>query len=289
MPPPLLPPRIQRLLRTTAGRGVLNYVGAQQRVAGRVLRPLRTITATAQEISEANLHRRLSLPGPRDELRQLADTIDGLLGRLEGAFEAQRSFVANTSHELRTPLTAVRALLEMVLSDPNASVETFRRTCQEVLQESAQQERLIDSLLILARGQRGIAHPRRIRLDALAREAADGLADEAIARGVRVESSLDPATVSGEERLIERMVFNLLQNAIAHNEPDGWVRLGVSAEERGAVLRVANSGPRIPAEEVSRLLQPFQRLAPDRVARPDGLGLGLSIVAAIAETHGAAL
>ena len=315
--PPFIPVPIQKLLRSRAGLKAVDFVGTEQRVAdlhqlevesgialaimalisgflgwlvaGRVLRPLRTITATAQEISEANLHRRLAMPGPRDELRQLADTIDGLLARLEGAFEAQRRFVANASHELRTPLTAVRALLEMVLSDPSANVETFRQTCHEVLQENEHQERLIDSLLILAQGQRGIVHPQTVELDAIATEVTDRLATEAAVRGVRIESSLEPAALAGEERLVERMVFNLVQNAIAHNTPPGWVRLSVGAEDGQAVLHVANSGPRVPREEVPRLLQPFQRLAGERVARPDGHGLGLSIVAAIAEAHGAVL
>ena len=199
-------------------------------VAGRVLRPLRTMTATAQEISEASLHRRLAMPGPRDELRQLADTIDGLLGRLESAFEAQRRFVANASHELRTPLTAVRALLEMVLSERGASVETFRQTCEDVLEESAHQERLIDALLTLAQGHRGIAHAETVELDAVAAQVADRLATEAIVRGVAVESSFEPAALSGEERLIERLV-NLLQNALRHNVPGGWMRVSVDTEQ----------------------------------------------------------
>ena len=125
-------------------------------VAGRALGPLRTMTATAQQISEANLHERLAMSGPRDELRQLADTIDGLLARLQAAFDAQRRFVANASHELRTPLTTARALLEMVMSDPRATVETSRATCEQVLEEGEQQEQLIDALLALAHGQRGI-------------------------------------------------------------------------------------------------------------------------------------
>ena len=314
---PVIPTKIQQVLRSSRVRQAVSFFGNQQRlsdlhqleeesaialaimalisgllgwlVAGRVLRPLRTMTATAQQISEANLHRRLAMPGPRDELRQLADTIDGLLGRLEAAFEAQRRFVANASHELRTPLTAVRALLEMVLSERGASVETFRQTCEDVLEESAHQERLIDALLTLAQGQRGIAHAETVELDAVAAQVADRLATEAIVRGVAVESSFEPAALSGEERLIERLVFNLLQNALRHNVPGGWMRVSVDTEQAFAVLRVANSGPRVPPEDLPGLLQPFQRLAPDRVGQPDGLGLGLSIVAAIAEAHGATL
>ena len=257
-------------------------------VAGRVLRPLRTMTTATQEISEENLNRRLSMQGPRDELRQLADTIDGLLGRLEGAFDAQRRFVANASHELRTPLTAVRALLEMVLSDPTATVATFRATCEQVLEESEQQEQLIDALADPGAGparhrSRGDLRPRR------GRRRGGGLA-----RGPRrahrldLRTSLAPAMISGDARLVERLVSNLVDNAIRHNVAGGRVDVSVQSGGR-ATLTVANTGPVVPEEEVDRLLQPFQRLSPDRTSHRDGLGLGLSIVAAIAGAHGAVL
>src|ERR1700742_2146053 len=202
-----LPPAIQHLLRTQEGQKALGDVVFTQRVAdmhqliiesalalavmalistalgwvvaGRVLRPLRTMTTATQEISEENLNRRLSMQGPRDELRELADTIDGLLGRLEGAFDAQRRFVANASHELRTPLTAVRALLEMVLSDPTATVATFRATCEQVLEESEQQEQLIDALLSFAQGQQGLDDHESLRLDEIAAAVLDDLETEA--------------------------------------------------------------------------------------------------------------
>ena len=312
-----LPPPVQRLLKTASGRRVILSVGSVQRisdlhqlviessialaimalisaalgwvVAGRVLAPLRTMTAATQQISEANLHERLSMQGPRDELRQLADTIDGLLGRLEGAFDAQRRFVANASHELRTPLTTVRALLELILSDPKATVETFRTTCQQVLDESAQQEQLIDSLLALAHGERGVDTPEPIDLAAIAGEALAAREAEAAARGVQLEVSLEPALVSGDRRLIERLVSNLVDNALRHNMPGGRARVAVRDLAGEVELEVANTGPVVPAEEVERLLQPFHRLAGDRVGHGDGLGLGLSIVAAIANAHQAAL
>jgi signal transduction histidine kinase len=258
-------------------------------VAGRVLAPLRTMTAATQQMSEANLHERLAMQGPRDELRQLADTIDGLLGRLEGAFDAQRRFVANASHELRTPLTAVRALLEMILSDPRATVGTFRTTCKQVLEESAQQEQLIDALLALAHGQRGIDAREPIDLSVLVRDVVDAQDAEASARGVRIDASLEPGWISGDRRLIERLVSNLVDNAIRHNDPGGTAAVTVRARAGGVELSVSNTGPVVPADEVDRLLQPFQRLGGDRVGRRDGLGLGLSIVAAIADTHDAAL
>jgi signal transduction histidine kinase len=248
-------------------------------VAGRVLRPLRTMTTTTQEISEANLNRRLAMSGPPDELRQLADTIDGLLARLEGAFDAQRRFVANASHELRTPLTAVRALLEMVLSDPRATIDTFRATCEQVLEESEQEEQLIDALLTLAQGQRGIDHAETFDLAALVREVTDSREGVATASGLTVSRSLEPATISGDARLVARLAANLVDNAIGHNVPGGRLSVTVRATE-AATLAVTNTG---------RILQPFQRVADDRTGHRDGLGLGLSIVAAIAGAHDAAL
>ena len=254
-------------------------------VAGRVLRPLRTITATTQQISEANLHERLALGGPPDELGQLAETIDGLLERLEGAFDAQRRFVANASHELRTPLTSARALLEMVLSDADATTETFRRTCRQALEENEQQEQLIEALLALAQGQRGLAEREPVELATITREVLQAQGLEAAAQGIRVDSSLQPFVFEGDRRLIERLVSNLVENAIRHNVPGG--RLEVRVGDRK--LAISNTGPPVPDAEIERLLQPFQRLAEDRTGYRDGIGLGLSIVAAIASAHDAVL
>jgi signal transduction histidine kinase len=312
-----LPPPIEKLLKTASGRRVILSVGSVQRIsdlhqlviessialaimaiisgalgwviAGRVLAPLRTMTAATQQMSEANLHERLAMQGPRDELRQLADTIDGLLGRLEGAFDAQRRFVANASHELRTPLTTVRALLELILSDPKATVGTFRTTCKQVLEESARQEELIDALLALARGQRGTDTSEPIDLTALVRHVLDVHDAEAIAQGVRIDASLEPTSISGDQRLIERLVSNLVDNAIRHNVPGGSAGVTVRARPGVAELAVSNTGPVVPTEEVDQLLEPFQRLGGDRAGHREGLGLGLSIVAAIADTHAAAL
>jgi signal transduction histidine kinase len=312
-----LPGPIQKLLKTRSGQRAIFTVGSVQRisdlhqlviessialaimaiisgalgwvVAGRVLAPLRTMTAATQQMSEANLHERLAMTGPPDELRQLADTIDGLLGRLEGAFDAQRRFVANASHELRTPLTAIRALLEMVLSDPRASLRTFRTTCQQVLEESEQQEELIDALLALAQGQRGIDARERIDLSAIAGGVLAAHDGEAAARGVHIDASLGSALIAGDRRLIERLVSNLVDNALRYNHPGGSARVSVRGNAGEVELAVSNTGPMVPADEVDRLLQPFQRLAGDRVGHREGLGLGLSIVAAVASAHGAAL
>jgi signal transduction histidine kinase len=258
-------------------------------IAGRVLRPLRTITATTREISEVSLHRRLAMAGPRDELRQLADTIDGLLERLEGAFEAQRRFVANASHELRTPLTAARAMLEMVMTDPRADVETFRATCGQVLSEQDHEERLIDALLALAQGQRGLDRRAPVDLANVVRGELARRRLEAARRHLEVDVTLEPAVVLGEERLLERLVSNLLENAIRHNAAGGEVRVAVESPSGRPTLRISNTGPAIAPEEIARLLQPFQRLERERIGHGDGLGLGLSIVAAVAEAHGATL
>ena len=316
-PPTRLPEPIQKLLKTPSGRSAILTVGSVQRisdlhqlviessialaimaiisgalgwvVAGRVLAPLRTMTAATQQMSEANLHERLAMTGPPDELRQLADTIDGLLGRLEGAFDAQRRFVANASHELRTPLTAVRALLEMVLSDPRATVGTFRTTCRQVLDEGEQQEQLIDALLALAHGQRGVDARERIDLATIAGDVLRAHEAEAAARGIRVDVSLEPAPILGDRRLIGRLVSNLVDNALRHNVPGGSARIVVRARASDVELSVVNTGPVVPTAEVDRLLRPFQRLAGDRVGHGEGLGLGLSIVAAIANGHDATL
>ena len=312
-----VPPPIKALLGSEKGRKAILIVGSQQRLsdlhqlivessialaimalisgllgwlmAGRVLRPLRTMTATTQQISEANLNRRLALQGPRDELRELADTIDGLLERLEGAFDAQRRFVANASHELRTPLTAARALLEMVLTDPHATVQTFRATCRQVLEEGEQQEQLIDALLALAQGQRGIEHRERLDLAAIVGEVLQTQQPDAVARGLELNAALKAAPVSGDRRLIERLTCNLVQNAIRYNTPGGSVQVWVERHAGEATLAIANTGPLIRTDQIDRLLQPFARLTPDRTGQGDGFGLGLSIVSSIARAHEASL
>jgi signal transduction histidine kinase len=258
-------------------------------LAGRVLRPLQVITTAARELSASNLHERLALDGPNDELRELGETFDELLGRLEASFEAQRQFVANASHELRTPLTLERAILEVTLADPAASTASLRAACERVLALGEQQERMIDALLTLARSERGLERREPLLLDALTGEVL-GERREAIAqRGLRLDARLERAPATGDPRLIERLVANLLDNAVRHNTAGGWVEVATATEAGQAVLTVANSGPVIAAEEVERLLRPFHRLGADRVGHGDGLGLGLSIVAAIATAHGATL
>jgi signal transduction histidine kinase len=254
-------------------------------VAGRVLRPLRTVTETAQRISATNLHERLALSGPGDELKRLGDTIDALLARLEGAFESQRRFVANASHELRTPLTVIRALLQMALTDPDATVESFRATCQEAMAESEHQEHLIEALLVLARSERGLSRREPVDLAGLADEVLRARKPEADRRGLRIEAGLGAASVMGDPRLVERLLANLIDNALRHNIPGGEIAITTSNRS----VTITNTGPVIAEDQVPRLLQPFQRLGPDSTDHSEGLGLGLSIVQAIADAHDAAL
>jgi signal transduction histidine kinase len=262
--------------------------------AGRALRPLRRITAGARRISATNLHERLALNGPDDDLRELADTIDDLFARLDASFDAQRQFIANASHELRTPLARSRTLLEVALRDPGGSFESLRSACERVLAAGAEQERLIEALLTLARGQRGIGRREPLDLAAITRDVLAARGAEVAARGLSMEVTLAPALMAGDLALSERAVANLIDNALRHNVADGTVWVTVGTREDQALLSVANTGPDIPPGTVNGLLVPFWRGAAGRGARTrgragsdEGLGLGLSIVAAIAAAHGA--
>jgi signal transduction histidine kinase len=259
-------------------------------VAGRVLRPLRTITAAARDISASNLNARIPTAGPDDELKELGNTFNQLLARLEKSFEAQRRFVANASHELRTPLTRQRALAQVALADPDADVDTLRAAHERVLASGAQQERLIDALLTLARGEAGLARREPVELSAVT-EGVLGHADMEIQRlGVTCQVATSPAPLIGDPRLVDRLVANLVDNAIRHNVPGGLIEVSTRRLPGGqAVLSVSNTGPVVPVSELDRLFQPFQRLVRERTAQGDGVGLGLSIVRAIATAHGAAV
>ncbi len=254
-------------------------------VAGRVLRPLRAMTAAAQRISEDNLDQRLAVPGPGDELKDLADTIDRLLDRLQAAFGAQRQFVANASHELRTPLTLSHTLLQTVLTDPRPTLAGYRATCEDVLAAGEQQEQLIEALLTLARSQRGLDHRDLVDLAAITEAAVRAREPDAARRGLAISASITTAPVLGDARLLQRLAANLIDNALRHNIPGGRADIQVAASGGHPTLTVTNTGPVIPAGQASRLLQPFQRLSAHRPADGEGLGLGLSIVAAITKAH----
>jgi signal transduction histidine kinase len=258
-------------------------------VAGRVLRPVRTITATARRISATSLNERLALDGPDDEFKELGDTFDGLLARLEASFRAQRQFIANASHELRTPLARQRLASQIALTDPDASIESLRRAHERVLASGSQQEQLIEALLTLARGQAGLDRHESFDLADVTGQILDGRRAEARYLGLDIRTAIYPAPLAGDPRLAERMIANLIDNAVRHNQADGWIEVTTGTRAEQAVLTVTNTGPEIPEAETKRLLRPFQRLGTDRTGHRRGLGLGLSIVQAIAEAHGAAL
>jgi signal transduction histidine kinase len=258
-------------------------------IAGRVLRPLRTITSAARDISATNLHQRLALTGPDDEFKELGDTFDGLLARLDASFHSQRQFVANASHELRTPLARLKTLVQVTLADPNASPESLRAAHERVLASEEQLERLIEALLSLASGERALDRREPVDLTAVAEQVLAARRPEIERRGLQLKATLGPAGVEGNQQLIERLVANLIDNAIHHNRAGGWVAVTTVIEAGEAILTVANSGLVIPPEEIERLLRPFHRLGADRVGHGDGHGLGLSIINAIATAHGATL
>lgn len=258
-------------------------------MAGRVLHPIGTMTATVRRISADNLDQRLHADGPDDELKKLADTFDDLLDRLEAAFAAQRRFVANASHELRTPLTLQRAVIEVTLADPGVSTKSMRAAFGRLLASGEYQERLIAALLTLARSQQGLTHRRDVDLATITRDALDHHRHAGAPEGPRITSALEPAPVSGDAELLERLVVNLLDNATRHNVPHGWVAVSTTSAPGRAVVCVRNSGPVIRPDQVAGLREPFRRLGTDRRTGERGLGLGLSIVAAIAHAHGAAV
>jgi signal transduction histidine kinase len=272
-------------------------------IAGRFLRPLRRITATAQDISASNLSQRLD-PAPRDdEFADLGATLNGLFARLEQSFEAQRQFVANASHELRTPLSASRALLQVAATDPDATVESLQATCDEVLALGQQQEQLIAALLALAKSQHGVERWRAMDLAEITGHVLADRQDQARRRGIRVSAELASALASGDPRLAESLVANLVDNAIRHNVPGGEVEIrvrngptgaapaqaGAAPTRTGAVLSVINSGPVISPDQVDRLFQPFRQIGNERLRQGQGYGLGLAITDAIARAHGATL
>ena len=251
-------------------------------IAGRALRPLHAITRSARTMSADTLDHRLRVPAAYREFAELADTLDGLRQRLHESFTAQRQFVANASHELRTPLTVQRTLLQLAIADPDATADTLRSACHELLDLGQQQERLIGALLALAGGHQGIDTWERFDLADLTRKAVAAVDH----RDVRIRARLSPATVTGDPRLAASLVTNLVDNAVRHNIPGGAVDIETTAAGR---LTVSNTGPAIPPEELGRLFQPFQRLGTDRTDQTDGHGLGLAIVASIAQAHGARL
>jgi signal transduction histidine kinase len=252
-------------------------------LAGRALRPLRRITGTAQRVSGENLGERIALEGPADELKELADTFDEMLARLDRAFESQRNFVANASHELRTPLAIMRTEVDVSLADPDASERELREMGEAVRDAIDRSERLLESLLVLARSEGAAGKEEPVDLAALSADCITDLRARANELEVDVRDDLQPAWTRGQEPLLERMIANLVDNGIRHNERGGHLDVSTRHRDDRVLVTVANGGPVIEPEQVPSLLQPFQRL--DR-GSSRGFGLGLSIVHSVVAAHG---
>ena len=267
----------------TAVSGAVGWV-----LAGRVLRPVSSITAAARRASEQHLGERLALTGPHDELRELADTFDQMLERLDAAFASQRRFVADASHELRTPLTVMRTAIEVTMAKPARTPEQLEAMAAKVARSAAQAEALIEALLTLAASEQAPAGPELVDLATAAEDAAESAAAGARELGLRVDTDLAAAPVCGNRLLLERMVGNLVDNAVRHNIRGGWILIRTGTGEQRAQFEIANSGPVIPEELVPALFEPFRRVE-ERTSVRDGSGLGLAIVRSIGTAHGASV
>ncbi|MFD7608198.1 sensor histidine kinase [Streptomyces mirabilis] len=255
-------------------------------MAGRVLSPLGRITRTARAVAGSDLSRRIELDGPDDELKELADTFDDMLERLQRAFTAQQRFVGNASHELRTPLAINRTLLEVHLSDPGAPVE-LQQLGKTLLATNERSEQLVEGLLLLARSDNQIVERKPVDLAEVATQAVDQVHAEAAAKGVAIRGERAAAVVQGNGVLLERIALNLVQNAVRYNVPeDGWVEVTTQVQHGQAVLVVTNTGPVVPAYEIDNLFEPFRRLRTERTGSDKGVGLGLSIARSVARAHG---
>ncbi|MFF4210195.1 sensor histidine kinase [Streptomyces sp. NPDC001796] len=255
-------------------------------MAGRVLSPLGRITRTARAVAGSDLSRRIELDGPDDELKELADTFDDMLERLQRAFMAQQRFVGNASHELRTPLAINRTLLEVHLSDPGAPDE-LQQLGKTLLATNERSEQLVEGLLLLARSDNQIVERKPVDIAEVASQAIDQVHAEAEAKGVEIRGERAPVVVQGNGVLLERIALNLVQNAVRYNIPEGgWVEVTTQAQHGQAVLVVSNTGPIVPAYEIDNLFEPFTRLRTERTGSDKGVGLGLSIARSVARAHG---
>jgi signal transduction histidine kinase len=258
-------------------------------LAKQALRPIAKLTQTARALSTENLDQRINLGGPDDELRELADTFDQMLARLDQAFDSQRLFVANASHELRTPLSVIRTELEVTLSDPDADPEELRRMGTVVASAAERAQRLVTSLLTLARlqavggGELEVSEP--VDLARIVPLAVSAVAAEAEEKGIRIETEVEEAVTVGDPRLLERLVGNLVENGIRHNVQNGWLRITTGQTNEKVWLHVANGGSVIPNGDVDRLFEPFRRGAGKVRTATKGAGLGLAIVRLIVEAH----
>ncbi|MEV0492682.1 sensor histidine kinase [Streptomyces atratus] len=283
----------QQALDTLLNRSLLALVGLSviafafgYAMAGRVLSPLGRITRTARRVAGTDLSRRIELDGPDDELKELADTFDDMLDRLERAFTAQQRFVGNASHELRTPLAINRTLLEVHLSDPHAPPE-LQQLGKTLLATNERSEQLVEGLLLLARSDNQIIERKPVDLAEVATRALDQTRAEAEQKGVEIREEIVPAVVQGNGVLLERIALNLVQNAVRYNvREEGWVEVTTELQPGQALLVVSNTGPVVPAYEIDNLFEPFRRLRTERTGSDKGVGLGLSIARSVARAHG---
>ncbi|MER8070716.1 HAMP domain-containing sensor histidine kinase [Streptomyces sp. NPDC094034] len=259
-------------------------------LAGRVLRPLRLITAATRRISAESLHQRLAVAGPVDEVKELADTVDGLLERLEASFVAQRRFVGNAAHELRTPLATMRASLDVAVAKPEPAAQTTA-LADRLRIELDRVDHLLDGFLVLARAQHStLADRTSVSLGELAQEALTARAAAITAKTLSVDDEVLPnAWTRGSPALLSRMVENMVDNAVVHNQEGGWIRIAAEHDDTETRLVVENGGRVLDQSQVDGLTRPFERLGADRTGSEGSSGLGLSIVAAIVEAHGGRL
>ena len=272
------------------GLGVLAIAsaGLGWLVSGRALRPVRSITEAARRASELRLGQRLALTGPDDEFKQLADTFDVMLERLDAAFTSQKRFVANAAHELRTPLTAMRTAIEVTLSKPTRTPDQLEAMATRIKRAVEQAEATVEALLTLATSELGPTTQQAIDLATAAEDALDATHAAIDQRHLNVDAALEPALARGDRVLLERMIANLIENAVRHNNPGGWIGIRTNQQADSAVFEIANTGPSVPAEQIPTLFEPFAR-AKQRLNSSDSVGLGLSIANAIARAHKATI
>ena len=274
------------LLFSLLGLGAMAVIsgGLGWLMAGRVLRPVREITNTARRASEESLAERVGLEGPPDEMKELADTFDAMLDRLEAAFESQRFFIANASHELRTPLTAMLTAIEVTFAKADRTPAQLEAMAELVRLEVEHASSLIDALLTLARSEHGAATNEFVDLATAGEDSLDAAKSRIEDRDLKVTCALEPAELHGDRLLIERMVGNLIDNATRHCDRGGWIRVSSGRRDNRVFMEVVNSGEAIPNDMVTALLEPFRRLN-SRVGDTEGAGLGLAIVNAVATSH----
>ncbi len=268
---------------TTLASGGIGWL-----VARRMLKPVRSITETARRAAQDHLGERLALSGPRDELREMADTFDDMLDRLDRSFAAQRQFVANSSHELRTPLTAMRTAIDVTLAKPGRTQRQLEDMAVRVRRSTEQAQRMVEALLTLTVSEQGGQHAEQLDLAALAEDALDQACDGIQQAELDLQATLASAPIRGDAHLVERMVWNLVDNAVRHNVTGGWVRVSTGTDDDMAFLRIANGGEVIPDSAVDALADPFYRLA-GRTGEGGGFGLGLSIAKSVSSAHGATM